>query len=88
MNPTELIESKFRYNIKTIVNNFGGLMTFLNFIFQKLPSINKEFALKLINDEREGKKSKTTSSLLKDDRFKALFENPDFQVDPNAEEYK
>lgn len=58
------------------------------FFFQKLPSINKEFALKLINDEREGKKSKNVPSLLKDDRFKALFENPDFQVDPNAEEYK
>ncbi|VVC44623.1 Hypothetical protein CINCED_3A023654 [Cinara cedri] len=55
---------------------------------KKLPSINKEFALKLINDEREGKKNKITTSLLKDDRFKALFENPDFQVDPNAEEYK
>lgn len=33
-------------------------------------------------------KSKHTVSLLKDDRFKALFENPDFQVDKNAEEYK
>jgi len=47
--------------------------------------------LKLINDEKEGKKnnkSKHTTSLLKDDRFKALFENPSFQVDTNAEEYK
>lgn len=59
--------------------------------FQKLPAVNKELALKLINDEKEGKKnnkSKHTTSLLKDDRFKALFENPSFQVDTNAEEYK
>jgi len=45
--------------------------------------------LKLINDEKEGKKNnKSKDSLLKDDRFKALFENPSFQVDTNAEEYK
>jgi len=45
--------------------------------------------LKLINDEKEGKKNKkNTTNLLKDDRFKALFENPAFQVDTNAEEYK
>jgi ribosome biogenesis protein ENP2 len=53
--------------------------------------VNKELALKLINDEKEGKKkskSKNSVSLLKDDRFKALFENPAFQVDTNAEEYK
>ncbi|XP_050529518.1 nucleolar protein 10 [Daktulosphaira vitifoliae] len=55
---------------------------------QKLPPVNKELALKLIHDEKEGKKNKNSSSLLKDDRFKALFENPAFQVDTNAEEYK
>lgn len=63
-------------------------MTLLNY-FQKLPPVNKELALKLINDEKEGKKNKkNTTNLLKDDRFKALFENPAFQVDTNAEEYK
>uniref|UniRef100_A0A2S2PPP6 Nucleolar protein 10 n=1 Tax=Schizaphis graminum TaxID=13262 RepID=A0A2S2PPP6_SCHGA len=56
---------------------------------QKLPPVNKELALKLINDDKEGKKNKkNTISLLKDNRFKALFENPAFQVDTNAEEYK
>lgn len=55
-----------------------------------MPAVNKELALKLINDQREGKlsKCKNSISLLKDDRFKALFENPAFQVDTNAEEYK
>lgn len=61
----------------------------MNICFQKLPPVNKELALKLINDEKEGKKkTKDSISLLKDDRFKALFENPAFQVDTNAEEYK
>lgn len=53
--------------------------------------MNKELALKLINDQKEGKlnsKSKNSISLLKDDRFKALFDNPAFQIDTNAEEYK
>lgn len=25
---------------------------------------------------------------MKDDRFKALFRNPDYQVDPNSDEYR
>ena len=33
------------------------------------------------------KKKKTTSNLLKDNRFQQLFSNPDFQIDTNAEEY-
>lgn len=56
-----------------------------------MPSINKEFALKLINDEKQrGKntKSKNNISILNDNRFKELFENPEFQIDKNSEEYK
>lgn len=34
------------------------------------------------------KKNKSGTNLLKDDRFKALFENPDFEVDKTAEEYR
>jgi NUC153 domain. len=46
--------------------------------------------LKLIDEEQKEKKKKNKSgtNLLKDDRFKALFENPDFEVDKNAEEYR
>ncbi|XP_076236423.1 nucleolar protein 10-like isoform X2 [Calliopsis andreniformis] len=55
---------------------------------QKMPNVNKELALKLMDDEMNVKKKKKNSaSLLKDDRFKALFSNPDFQVDTNSEEY-
>ncbi|KYQ46949.1 Nucleolar protein 10 [Trachymyrmex zeteki] len=55
---------------------------------QKLPSVNQELALKLIeNTNINNKKKQTSSNLLKDERFKALFNNPDFQVDKNSEEY-
>ena len=33
------------------------------------------------------KKKKATPNLLKDDRFKAMFENPDFQIDVHSQEY-
>lgn len=38
---------------------------------------------------KEKKKNKNTgASLLADNRFKALFENPDFEVDKNTDEYR
>ncbi|XP_071438610.1 nucleolar protein 10 [Hetaerina americana] len=62
---------------------------------KKLPQVNKELALKLMDEENkrklkleEGKKVKPGSNLLQDNRFKALFENPDFEVDKNADEYR
>lgn len=53
---------------------------------QKLPSVNQELALKLM-ENANNKKKQTSSNLLKDERFKALFSNPDFQVDKDSEEY-
>jgi ribosome biogenesis protein ENP2 len=46
--------------------------------------------MKLIDEElkEKRKKNKSGTDLLKDVRFKALFENPDFEVDKNAEEYR
>ncbi|KAJ9586209.1 hypothetical protein L9F63_020149, partial [Diploptera punctata] len=57
---------------------------------QALPKVNKDLALKLINEDlkEKKKKSKVGVSLLKDDRFKAMFDNTDFEVDKNAEEYR
>ncbi|KFP27698.1 Nucleolar protein 10, partial [Colius striatus] len=61
---------------------------------KKLPKVNKELALKLIEEEGEEqqvarkKKQKNLPSLLKDDRFKVMFENPDFQVDEQSEEFR
>lgn len=54
----------------------------------KLPKVNKDLALKLINDQFNKKKKDTATSLLNDNRFKGLFENPDFEVDKNTDEYR
>lgn len=54
-----------------------------------LPAVNQELALKIMDSETTGSnKSKQVSNLLKDDRFGALFNNPEFEVDKNADEYK
>ncbi|XP_068621189.1 nucleolar protein 10 isoform X1 [Battus philenor] len=51
-----------------------------------LPKVNRDLASRLHNTE--GRKSKKTNNLLKDERFKELFENPDFEVDKEADEYR
>ncbi|KRT79133.1 hypothetical protein AMK59_6416, partial [Oryctes borbonicus] len=53
----------------------------------KLPTVNKDFALKIMNDQAN-KKKKLASNLLEDSRFQALFENPDFEINKNADEYR
>ncbi|XP_078503929.1 nucleolar protein 10 [Lissotriton helveticus] len=59
---------------------------------KKLPKVNKELALKLYEEEDERpvqkKKQKSMPSILSDDRFKVMFENPDFQVDDQSEEFR
>ena len=54
-------------------------------IQNNLPKINKELAQRLMESQNEEnqKLSKMSTNLLKDDRFKALFENPDFQIEKN-----
>ena len=53
-----------------------------------------EGASTVIEAETQGKKVKTqvnkiaSSSLLKDSRFKDLFENPDFEINKTADEYR
>lgn len=51
-----------------------------------LPAVNQELALKYI-DADDNNRAKS-ANLLKDDRFSALFSNPEFEVDKNALEYK
>lgn len=51
-----------------------------------LPAVNQELALKYMDNE-DNRRTKA-ANLLKDDRFKALFSNPEFAVDKNAEEYR
>ncbi|KAL3048914.1 hypothetical protein OYC64_008407 [Pagothenia borchgrevinki] len=62
---------------------------------KKLPKVNKELALKLMeegDDEAEltnrKKKGKALPSVLGDDRFKVMFENPEYQVDERSEEFR
>ncbi|KAH9489633.1 Nucleolar protein 10, partial [Bulinus truncatus] len=61
---------------------------------KKLPSVNKELAQRLIEEDEAQKANprkrvnKAVSSILKDDRFAAMFSNPDFQIDPESEEYR
>ncbi|XP_030632379.1 nucleolar protein 10 isoform X2 [Chanos chanos] len=60
-----------------------------------LPKVNKELAIKLMEEGEEEnelgnrkKKGKTSTNILHDDRFKVMFENPDYQVDEQSEEYR
>ncbi|XP_036397964.1 nucleolar protein 10 [Megalops cyprinoides] len=62
---------------------------------KKLPKVNKELAIKLMeegDDEEEQagrkKKGKAMPSILSDNRFKVMFENPDYQVDEQSEEFR
>ncbi|KAG5856023.1 hypothetical protein ANANG_G00003430 [Anguilla anguilla] len=61
---------------------------------KKLPMVNKELAIKLMEegDEEEQsnrrKKGKAVTSILNDNRFKVMFENPDYQVDEQSEEFR
>lgn len=52
-------------------------------IKSNLPSVNQDLALKLMDAD-----NKKSGNLLTDDRFKSLFNDPDFEVDKNADEYK
>jgi len=39
------------------------------------------------NANNKNKKKRASSNLLSDERFKGLFNNPDFQIDKNSQEY-
>lgn len=57
---------------------------------KKLPKVNRSLAEKLMEKDTKKKAVNTTdvSNPLGDDRFSAMFTNPDFQVDEASEEYK
>ncbi|XP_055327272.1 nucleolar protein 10-like [Paramacrobiotus metropolitanus] len=58
----------------------------------KLPKVNAMLVERLRAEaagiEGKKKKSKGDANVLEDERFGALFKNPDFQIDPESDEYK
>jgi len=60
-------------------------------IESKLPKVNKELALKIMDEQANpsnSSKQRNVPNLLEDSRFKAMFENADFAVNKSAEEYR
>jgi len=53
-----------------------------------LPNVNKDLFMKLKDQEKKDKKPLKKGDLLGDDRFGALFTNPEFEVDQNEEAYR
>jgi hypothetical protein len=54
------------------------------FVFQTLPKVNKKLALKLMSQPAKG----GTNTLLGDERFQGMFQNPDFEIDKAADEFR
>uniref|UniRef100_S4RD17 Nucleolar protein 10 n=1 Tax=Petromyzon marinus TaxID=7757 RepID=S4RD17_PETMA len=63
---------------------------------QRLPRVNADLAQKLLDDEEDEatssralkRKKASVGSILQDDRFRLMFENPDFQVDEQSEDFR
>ncbi|ROL44810.1 Nucleolar protein 10 [Anabarilius grahami] len=60
---------------------------------KKLPKVNKELAMKLMEEselpnKKRKKKGNAVENVLMDNRFKVMFENPDYQVDERSEEFR
>uniref|UniRef100_A0A182MNI1 Uncharacterized protein n=1 Tax=Anopheles culicifacies TaxID=139723 RepID=A0A182MNI1_9DIPT len=55
-----------------------------------LPKVNRELAQQLIQEKHmsNAKRSAIANGLLGDDRFKQMFDNPDFEIDREAEDYR
>ena len=61
---------------------------------KKVPKVNKQLAERLqsftqmkVTNTKKRLQQNSANQLLKDSRFKAMFENPDFQVDDKSEEF-
>ncbi|CAO3627840.1 unnamed protein product [Cunninghamella echinulata] len=56
----------------------------------KLPAVNKQLAKQLLEESTDDKKKKkkTDTSIMEDDRFKAMFADPEFEVDMDSKEYE
>ncbi|MEJ1287315.1 nucleolar protein 10 [Cricetulus griseus] len=92
-NPESTVYDDYKFVTKKDLENLVSQCIIFP-LYQKLPKVNKELALKLIEEEEEKqkatlkKKVKSLPNILTDDRFKVMFENPDFQVDEESEEFR
>jgi ribosome biogenesis protein ENP2 len=61
-------------------------------VSRKLPLVNTELAKRLIEEKEEPKIKKTkqvkTENILEDKRFAELFTDPNFQINPESDEFK
>lgn len=63
-------------------------------ITRKLPVVNTELAKRLIEEKQEAatakkaKKAASSMNILEDNRFAELFTDPNFQIDPDSEEFR
>lgn len=65
---------------------------------KRLPKVNRDLAERIMLEQtedissskskRKRQQQKGGANLLEDSRFRALFENPEFQVDPDSEEFQ
>ena len=61
-------------------------------VSRKLPVVNTELAKRLIEEKEEPKAKKSkqvkTENIMEDKRFAELFTDPNFQINPDSEEFK
>lgn len=55
---------------------------------QKLPKVNRKLAERLFDETTKTNTAPNVSNPLGDDRFSALFTNPDFEVDETSEDFQ
>jgi ribosome biogenesis protein ENP2 len=57
-----------------------------------MPKVNRALATELAeksdDDEKRTKKKKKAINIMKDERFKTMFEDPEFEIDESTVEYK
>ncbi|XP_063934744.1 nucleolar protein 10-like [Zophobas morio] len=57
-------------------------------VVKKLPKVNKKLALKLLESRDRSSEKPPKSELLHDERFKSLWNDADFEIDVESEDYK
>jgi ribosome biogenesis protein ENP2 len=86
-NPFEFDEYKKQMVQKKIEEKRSSRISAL----KNLPKVNREMAEELLDDsddDKRNKKKKKDKTVMEDDRFNSMFQDPAFQIDENTVEYK